>query len=39
LEFRYLSGRYFGYDSGGVLHMDELRISAGLGFQLPLRKG
>lgn len=39
LEVRYLSGRYFGYQSGSTLHMDELRLSAGLGFQLPLRKG
>lgn len=38
LELRYLSGRYFGYHAGSTLYMDELRVSAGLGFQLPLKK-
>ncbi len=38
LEARYVSGRYFGYRYGTTLRMDEIRISAGLGFQLPLKK-
>lgn len=38
LELRYVSGRYFGYQAGSTLFMDELRLSAGLGFQLPTRK-
>jgi hypothetical protein len=38
LEARYVSGRYFGYNGGLVLHMDEIRISAGLGFQIPFKK-
>lgn len=37
LELRYVNGRYFGYE-GRRLNMDEIRISAGLGFQLPLKK-
>ncbi len=37
LELRYVSGKYFGY-RGGTLDMREVRLSAGLGFQLPLRK-
>lgn len=39
LELRYVSGRYFGYTGGGTVYLDELRASAGLGFQIPLRKG
>jgi len=38
LEARYVNGRYFGYEQGATLYMDEVRISAGLGFQLPLKK-
>jgi hypothetical protein len=38
LEVRYVSGRYFGYEAGRALKMSELRLSAGLGFQLPLKK-
>ena len=38
LEARYVSGRYFGYNGGSTLFMDEIRISAGLGFQIPLKK-
>ncbi len=38
LEARYVSGRYFGYQGGSTINMDEIRISAGLGFQIPLRK-
>lgn len=38
LEVRYVSGRYFGYHGGSTLFLDELRLSAGLGFQLPTRK-
>jgi len=37
LELRYVNGRYFGYNSGR-LSMDEIRISAGLGFQIHTRK-
>jgi hypothetical protein len=37
LELRYVNGRYFGYN-GGRLDLGEIRFSAGLGFQLPLKK-
>jgi len=35
LEVRYINNKYFGHLYGKTLNMDELRISAGLGFQLP----
>lgn len=37
LELRYTSGKYFGYRAGSTLYMDELRLSAGLGFQIPFK--
>lgn len=38
LEARYVSGRYFGYANGRSIGLSEIRISAGLGFQLNLKK-
>lgn len=38
LELRYVNSRYYGYFNGSRLNMDELRVSAGLGFQIPLKK-
>lgn len=38
LELRYANGRYFGYENGSTLYLNELRVSAGLGFQLHLKK-
>lgn len=38
LELRYITGgKYYGYRYGSSIFMDELRISAGLGFQLPFK--
>jgi hypothetical protein len=38
LNVRYVSSRYFGYVNGSTLSLDELRISAGLGFLIHLKK-
>jgi hypothetical protein len=38
LEMRYITGgKYYGYTSGSTIFMDELRVSAGLGFQIPFK--
>lgn len=38
LNVRYVKATYFGYTDGKALSLDELRISAGLGFQIHLKK-
>lgn len=37
-EVRYNSGKYFGYSNGNTLFLNEIKISAGLGFQIPYKK-
>jgi hypothetical protein len=38
LNMHYVKARYFGYQYGKTLLLDELRISAGLGFSVHLKK-
>ncbi|HWY37629.1 MAG TPA: hypothetical protein VNY73_03655 [Bacteroidia bacterium] len=38
LNVHYIKARYFGYQYGKTLLLDELRISAGLGFSIHLKK-
>jgi hypothetical protein len=38
LNVRYVKSRYYGYTYGTTLLLDELRISAGLGFQIHVLK-
>jgi len=38
LNARYVKASYFGYTNGKTLSLDEIRISAGLGFQIHLKK-
>ena len=38
LNVHYVKSRYFGYQYGKTLSLDELRISAGLGFSIHLKK-
>lgn len=39
LNARYVGGaKYFGYTNGSTLMLDEIRISAGLGFQIHVKK-
>ncbi len=38
LNARYVKSRYYGYQYGKTLLLDEIRISAGLGFQIHLKK-
>lgn len=38
LNVHYVKARYFGYQYGKTLLLDELRISAGLGFSIHLKK-
>lgn len=38
LNVRYVKSRYYGYQYGKTLLLDEIRISAGLGFQIHLKK-
>lgn len=37
LELRYVTSKYFGYTRGATIYMDEIRLSAGLGFQIPFK--
>jgi hypothetical protein len=38
LNVRYIKSRYYGHRDGQTLLLDEIRISAGLGFQIHLKK-
>jgi len=38
LNMRYVKEKYFGYYAGQSLLLDEFRLSAGLGFQIHLKK-
>ncbi len=38
LNARYVVGKYYGYTDGKTLILDEIRISAGLGFQIHVKK-
>ena len=38
LNVHYIKATYYGYNSGGNLPLDELRIAAGLGFMIHVRK-
>lgn len=37
-EVRYNNGKYFSYTNGTTLFLSEIKISAGLGFQIPYKK-